>query len=149
MYKYSDKPLLKSEADYIFIPITTEPLLIQGFALEAKILYPEIKPVIEESYKKGNLKLGSTIFIRTNDYKRLICIPDRRDNKTIPNLQYVTHAIKSLRRFILDHQVESLSIPIFGVDQGGLTWTHVKCVLDEYIKDIENLNVFIHEGSIY
>lgn len=100
--------------------------------------------------KNNEIKIGK-LFV-TEDYsllsgkKIIINFPTKTDWRKPSEYVYIESGLKELVRVIRERNIKSVSIPPLGSGNGGLNWSRVKALIEEYLSDLD-CKIFIYEPS--
>lgn len=113
-----------------------------GIALQFKRLYPENYKKYRKACMADTVKIGTMFIVREND-KTIINFPTKNNWEEASDISYITSGLKDLKNTILNMSISSIAIPKLGCGLGGLNEDEVVFLIEEELKDIENVNIII------
>lgn len=141
--------ILLTQAQAIAHGIAPHDHFNQGLALALRERFPAMAKDFRHychqvNPKAGNVWLwagaeGVIINLMTQE-----AAPDDRANPGKATLANVDHALKALRKVIIDEKLTSIALPRLATGVGGLAWEDVEALIEKHLGDLE-VPVIIYE----
>jgi O-acetyl-ADP-ribose deacetylase (regulator of RNase III) len=120
-----------------------------GVALMYKKKFPTMFKEYYKACKENKVKPGAPhIWMDINLVSSLTIInfPTKIHWKNPSEYEYIEKGLIWLRKFLLDKNNSTVTLPALGCGHGGLDWEKVKSMIEEYLGDI-NARILVFEPS--
>lgn len=77
----------------------------------------------------------------------VVNFPTKQHWRAPSKMEWIDAGLADLRRFIIDHKVESIAIPALGAGNGGLNWDDVKPRIEAALADLADVDVLVFESA--
>lgn len=144
MITYITGDIFKSKAQVITNTVNCVGAMGKGLALEFKKRYPEMF----EDYKKrceSREVLPGRPYLWENEKVQILNFPTKRHWKESSRLSDIEDALKYLAENYAQMGITTLALPPLGCGLGGLEWSEVKPLIENYLGPIADLEVFVYE----
>jgi len=148
--KYKIGNLLEAETEALVNTVNTVGIMGKGIALQFKERFPHNFRVYADACKKGLIKTGKLLIVKEqtlNGNKIIINFPTKTDWFRKSQYNYIEEGLKELATVIKDHKIKSVAIPPLGCGNGGLKWEKVKALMNQYLGDLQNVDITIFEPN--
>jgi O-acetyl-ADP-ribose deacetylase (regulator of RNase III) len=141
--------LFDSTADAWVNTVNCFGIMGKGIAKGFKEKFPDMFYWYKNICNKKKLKVGQCIVWNNHEEyaipKTIINFPTKYHWKQPSRIEYIETGLQDLRSIIPWIYCKSISIPKLGCSNGGLKWTEVKPIIIDTLKDLENIDIYIHE----
>jgi len=143
MITYVRTNIFESNAQVLVNTVNTVGVMGKGLAKEFKRLYPDMFKTYQKFCEEGTLTVGKLQVYKTPN-KWILNFPTKANWRHPSKLEYVE---QGLQKFVANYErlgVKSISFPMLGCGNGGLSWEdEVKPLMEEYLENLP-IEVFIH-----
>lgn len=152
MIKYITGNLLESRAQALVNTVNTVGVMGKGIALQFKKQYPTNYKKYAKACKENQVKIGQ-LFVTEEEtvlYGKQIIInfPSKEHWRSPSQYSYIGEGLKALVELIKERNITSIAIPPLGAGNGGLQWSKVKALLEQYLSDVE-AEILIYEPNAH
>ena len=150
MIYYKTGNLLESEAQAIVNTVNTVGIMGKGIALQFKNQFPASAKIYMKACKEEKLNIGQ-LLINTDSSlltgeKIIVNFPTKTDWRKPSEYSYIEKGLGALVKFLKEKNIKSIAIPPLGAGNGGLNWTKVKTLMEQYLSKID-CDIYIYEPS--
>lgn len=144
--------ILKSDAEFLVVPVDCIGMMNRGLALRFRKKYPNTFHRYQEACQSKDISkklyVGKILPIIERD-KNIICFPVKTEPKFPPRLGYIEDGMKKLIQFMLVFHVKSIALPRLAYGgKYGLRWSDVKdAMLRHFAKIPEEVEIYIYQGG--
>lgn len=138
MYDAFDDPNIQAMVN----TINCVGIMGKGLALEFKIRYPEMADDYLIRFKNQQLEIGKPYIYKAND-KWIINFPTKNHWALPSKLEYIDKGMRYFAEKIDNWSIKSIAFPRLGCTSGGLLWEQVKPVMEKYLSDIKDIDIYI------
>jgi O-acetyl-ADP-ribose deacetylase (regulator of RNase III) len=142
--KFIKGNIFNSNADVIVNPVNCVGFMGKGLALEYKLMYPEDYERYIEVCESGLFKPGMLLLTNKNG-KRIIHFPTKNHYSNPSKIEYIEEGLKKFVTIYRNKSIKSIAFPQLGVGLGGLKWDRVKRLMEEYLDNLNDLEIEIYE----
>lgn len=150
MIHYTTGNLLESKADALVNTVNTVGVMGKGIALQFKNMFPNNFKRYAAACKSNELTIGQLLVTEEKSLlsgtKIIINFPTKTDWRKPSEYQYIEKGLVELAKFIQDKNIKSIAIPPLGAGNGGLNWTHIKQLLEQYLSNID-CNIYVYQPN--
>jgi O-acetyl-ADP-ribose deacetylase (regulator of RNase III) len=130
--------IFDSHADALVVPVNCVGVAGKGLALEFKRRWPEWFRAYRaacETRDPGRLIAGRVFaYFVPSGGPWIIALPTKDHWRRPPDLGLINLGLNSLRRWLIANpQVETIAVPALGCGLGGLEWTRVKPLIENWL----------------
>lgn len=118
----------------------------KGVALEFKHRYPALFDDYRKRCKRGEVRPGEP-YLWEDDHVQILNFPTKRDWKENSRLEDIELGLKFIAMSYQDLGIQSLAMPALGCGNGGLKWEHVRSLIEQYLGDLADLDVYVYEPT--
>ena len=142
MIRYiEDSDLFLSKADALVNPVNCKGVMGKGIALEFKKRFPECVLPYKTAVASRNLAPGTLLYVRLIVYtdlffakKPAVILFATKDHwRDKSQIEWIDRGLSSLRNHYRQWQIDSIALPQVGCGLGGLPWTEVKQLIEQYL----------------
>ena len=144
MITYTKGNILNSKAQTLTCTVNCVGVMGKGLALEFKKWFPGLDKAYKTACETKDLRIGRPWVFKVTEAKQVLCFPTKDHWRNPSTYEYVTKGLGALREYHAAWQVYSLAVPPLGCGLGGLEWTRVKPIIEEYLEDLD-LAVEVYE----
>lgn len=127
--KYTQGNLLEARAQALVNTVNTVGVMGKGIALMFKDRFATNYRAYSAACKAKQVHTGKMFVTEVNELdgpRWIINFPTKQHWKSPSKLEWIIEGLQDLRRFLVEHQVQSVAIPPLGSGNGGLNWAEVK-----------------------
>ncbi len=146
MIKFVEGNLMESAAQALVNTVNLEGFMGKGIAYQFKKQYPKNFDEYNSACKNGVIQIGKSLVFFENE-KIIINFPTKDKWRSKSKIEYIRLGLMDLVQKIKQLNIKSIAIPPLGTGNGGLNWNEVRNMMIEYLKDLENCEIFIYEPS--
>ncbi|MBU4502269.1 MAG: macro domain-containing protein [Nanoarchaeota archaeon] len=130
------KRIFDTKLQAIVNTVNCEGVMGKGLALEFKRRYPDMFKEYKEKCLKDEIKPGILHIYRT-DKKVIINFPTKNYWKNKSRMEYIEKGLLYLKNHYKEWGLKSIAFPQLGCDLGGLDWSEVKVLMEEYLNEFD------------
>lgn len=148
--KYITGNLLEANVEALVNTVNTVGVMGKGIALQFKERFPVNYKIYAAACKKGEVKTGKMLVVRelTMDGERIIInFPTKTEWFMRSKYEYIEEGLKDLVKIIEEYSIKSIAIPPLGCGNGGLKWINIKSLMEKYLSQLQDINIFIYEPN--
>lgn len=146
MITYIVGDIFQSSAQVLTNPVNCVGVMGKGLALEFKNRYPNLLEDYKARCNRNEVRLGVP-YLWENDSVQILNFPTKRDWKENSVLKYIEDGLKYLAENYQKMGIQSLAMPPLGCGLGGLEWSEVYPLIEKYLRDIPDLEVYVYESE--
>ncbi len=149
MITYLTGNLLEAPTEALVNTVNTVGVMGKGIALQFKEQFPLNNQKYIKACKDGSLVTGTLLIVKEaslNGEKIIINFPTKKDWKHRSAYSYIESGLQALKVELDKGEIKSISIPPLGCGNGGLDWSKVKPMMEEYLKDLP-VDIHIYEPN--
>lgn len=146
MIKYTSENIFSVNTEAIINTVNTVGVMGKGLALEFKKRYPSNYDSYYKACKNNDVKIGKMFITQRSQElnpKYIINFPTKVHWKNPSKLEWIESGLEDLVKFIKYKNIKSIAIPQLGCANGGLSWNVVKLVIEEKLKDLNEVEIKI------
>jgi O-acetyl-ADP-ribose deacetylase (regulator of RNase III)/uncharacterized protein YwgA len=150
MLQYVTGNLLESEAEALVNTVNTVGVMGKGIALQFKNLFPNNYKIYSKACKEKTFSIGQLLVTEEESLlsgkKIIINFPTKSDWRKPSEYSYIESGLKALVKTLEEKEINSLALPPLGAGNGGLDWSKVKLLIEQYLSS-SNCNITIYEPN--
>jgi len=147
--KYTQGNLLEAQAQALVNTVNTVGVMGKGIALMFKDRFDENFRAYSAACKAKQVHTGKMFVTEANELdgpRWIINFPTKQHWKSPSKMEWIIEGLQDLRRFLIEHQVQSVAIPPLGAGNGGLDWADVKPHIEAVLQDLDT-EVLVYEPT--
>lgn len=151
MVIYKEGNLLEAKVDALVNAVNTVGVMGKGIALQFKYAFPENYVAYKQASERNEIVVGKVLVVPVNDLngvKFIVNFPTKQHWRNPSKLQWIKDGLKDLLEQIIKYDIKSIALPALGCGNGGLDWTVVKPVIEQYLSDL-NVEISVYEPSAF
>jgi O-acetyl-ADP-ribose deacetylase (regulator of RNase III) len=142
MIRYiENSDLFLSKADALVNPVNCKGLMGQGLALEFKKRFPECVKPYKTAVASGKLHPRTLLYVHlivqpdlfSTKRPAVILFPTKDHWRDKSKIEWINKGLLFLRDHYRQWQINSIALPQIGCGLGGLPWTEVKQLIEQYL----------------
>jgi len=147
MIEFKHGNLLEAKTDAVVNTVNCVGVMGKGIALQFKQMWPDNFKLYKQACDRKELRPGKLLVWDAGLFKPryIINFPTKDHWKGKSKIEYIDSGLKELKRFIIESDVKSISIPPLGCGNGGLNWGEVKKHILNALSDIDGVEITIYE----
>jgi len=148
MIKYIKGNLLEAPAQALVNTINTVGVMGKGIALQFKEAFPNNYSRYVEACKTGWLQPGRLLVVTETSPagdKIIINFPTKTQWRLKSKYEYIESGLIALTAELDKGQIKSIAIPPLGCGNGGLRWSRVKQLIEQYLSRFTFIEVLVYE----
>lgn len=142
MITYLKGDIFKSPAQVLVNTVNTVGVMGKGVALEFKKQYPDMFMAYERVCNEKLLDIG-TLMLWKSPEKWILLFPTKKHWRNPSKIEYIEAGLKKFVDTYLEKGITSIAFPRLGCGNGGLKWTEVQPLMEQYLKKLP-IPVFIY-----
>ena len=120
----------------------------KGLALEFKSRYPDMYADYKKRCDQKQVKPGEP-YIWENDRVQILNFPTKRHWREKSRLDDIEAGLEYLSTHYEQMGIYTLALPALGCANGGLDWKDVRPLIEKYLAEIPDLEVFVYMPKGY
>jgi len=140
MIRYKQGDIFTSNCEAIVNPVNTHGRMGAGLAAAFRKNFPDNNKFYKTACKLGQVKIGS-MFVWEKSKKSkgynlpqyIINFPTKDDSSKPSEYDYIKKGLEDLSSYIAYKKINSIAIPALGCGLGGLDWSKVKQMIEDYL----------------
>lgn len=148
--KYIKGNLLDAETEALVNTVNIVGVMGKGIALQFKENFPQNYKEYIAACKSKQLMPGKLLVVKEltlEGEKIIINFPTKTEWFLKSKYEYIESGLKELINVIKEYNIKSIAIPPLGCGNGGLKWEKVKSLMENYLGNIENVEIIIYEPN--
>ncbi|MCD5341446.1 macro domain-containing protein [Arthrobacter sp. AK04] len=149
MLTYVSGNLLDDEAEALVNTVNCVGVMGKGIALQFKRKFPANFDAYAKACKRGDVSLGKMFTFELSSLvgpRWIVNFPTKGHWKSQSRLDDIRAGLDSLADFVKTKEISSIAIPPLGAGNGGLQWTDVRPLIEEFARGI-NAEVRVYAPS--
>ena len=148
MINFTTGNILESHSEALVNTVNTVGVMGKGIALAFKKSFPYAFEEYKKSVDAGEFKIGKVQVVATGQIapRYVINFATKKHWRHPSKIEYIEEGLIDLKDKILEHKIESISIPPLGCGNGKLRWSDVKPLMLTVLEDISHkTDILIYE----
>jgi O-acetyl-ADP-ribose deacetylase (regulator of RNase III) len=133
--------LLESKTEAIVNTVNTVGISGKGIALQFKNLFPNNDKLYKKACKEGTIAIGKLFVTEEeslfNNKRIIINFPTKKEWRKPSEYSYIEKGLKDLVTIIRERKIKSIAIPPLGAGNGGLIWSNVVELIENYLSKVD------------
>ena len=130
------KSIFDTKLQAIVNTVNCDGVMGKGLALEFKRRYPDMFKEYKEKCLKGEIRPCSLHIYRVGK-KVIINFPTKDHWKNKSKMEYIEKGLLYLKNNCKAWRLKSIAFPQLGCELGGLDWSEVKVLMEEYLTEFD------------
>ena len=150
MMRFTQGDLLDADVEAVVNAVNTVGVMGKGIALLFKERFPKNYREYVAASKAGEIQIGRMFVSATDENsgpKWVINFPTKRHWRHPTKIEWVREGLVALNKVLRDKHIKSIAIPALGCGNGGLNWTDVRPLIQEYLGDLTDIEIIIYEPT--
>lgn len=143
MITYHHTSLLTSQAQTVVNTVNTVGVMGKGIAAAFKAKYPDMFKAYKKLCLEKRLNVGQLWLWKAQD-QWVLNFPTKQHWRQPSKLEYIEAGLKKFRDQYEIRGIREISFPRLGCGNGGLNWSDVKPLMEDYLKGIP-IPIYIHD----
>lgn len=147
-YKIGD--IFESKAQALVNTVNTDGVMGKGIALQFSKLFPNNLKAYVKACKEKEIAVGKLLVTNESSLlggeRLIINFPTKTSWRKPSEYSYIEAGLKDLIRIISEYKIKSIAVPPLGAGNGGLDWSRVKNLLEQYLSNLD-IDVYIYEPN--
>lgn len=143
MFKYTKTSVFNANTQTIVNTVNCVGVMGAGLALEFKLRFPKMYSNYVGLCRRGEIQVGKVNLYNKNYHCNIINFPTKIHWKNPSDLAWIEAGLEDFRRQYRKWGITSIAFPKLGCDRGGLDWQVVDPLMDRYLHDLKDLDVYI------
>jgi O-acetyl-ADP-ribose deacetylase (regulator of RNase III) len=138
MITYKTGNIFHSEMKTLVNPVNCVGIMGAGLALQFKKTYPKMYKGYKMVCQQGKLQPGHLLYSSVKEHgKTVLSFATKGHFKNPSELEYIERGLIQFRTNYKDLGIDSVAFPMLGCGLGGLKWSDVKPLMEEYLGDLD------------
>lgn len=133
--------MFESNSQAIVNTVNTVGVMGKGIALQFKKYFPNNFKIYKNACDNKTLTIGKLVVFEEENLqtgrKIIINFPTKAHWRDPSEYNYIRLGLLELKKLIKEHPLQSVSLPPLGAGNGGLQWSKVKDLIEEYLSDVD------------
>ena len=150
MMRYTTGNLLEADAEALVNTVNCVGVMGKGIALQFKQAFPENYEHYRQACERGEVRPGRMFVFETGRLmgpKFIINFPTKQHWKGKSKVEDVDAGLDALAEVIRSHRIRRVAVPPLGCGNGGLDWGVVRRLIQNKLKGLEGVEVFVYEPA--
>ncbi len=146
--RYVQGDLLKAPAEALVNTVNTVGVMGKGVALQFKRAFPENYRAYKAACERGEVRIGRIFVFDRGPFTQpryILNFPTKKHWHHPSRLEYIQKGLEDLVRVVREYGIRFLALPPLGTGNGGLDWQRVKPLVEEALRPLEGLEVWVYE----
>lgn len=143
--------LLDANVEAVVNAVNTVGVMGKGIALMFKERFPKNYREYVAASKIGAIQIGKMFVSATDELagpKWVINFPTKKHWRNPTKIEWVREGLLELNKVIRDKNIKSIAIPALGCGNGGLNWSDVRPLIQEYLGDLTDVEILVYEPTV-
>lgn len=146
IYIENDKTVFDVPAQTIVNTVNCDGFMGKGLALEIRKRFPRVFEAYRFACKKGKIQIGTLQLVKSQS-PWILNFPTKNHWRGKSKLSYIESGLSKFRSTYRRRGIISVAMPPLGCGHGGLQWSDVLPLVLKYLRDADQLEVFICLGK--
>lgn len=144
MIKCVQGDFLTANTDAYINTVNCDGISASGIPLHVKQVYPESFLAYQKVCQKGELDIGNIFVFPVEKSKFIINFPIKRNWRDSSEIEYIESGLKTLLETIDLYNIRSISIPILGFQNSGLSLEEVRSLIISEFRNRPDIRVLLY-----
>jgi len=144
MITFTEGNLLTAETDALVNTVNEVGVMGKGIALMFREAFPWNNREYELACKRGEVRVGHMLAAESPAKfgpKWIINFPTKKHWRHPSKVEWIREGLKDLAKTIDQLQIKSIAVPPLGCGNGGLNWSEVRELIEEFLGGLPNVDV--------
>lgn len=149
MITYTQGNLLEARAQALVNTVNTVGVMGKGIALMFKERFADNFRLYAAACKAGQVHTGKMFVTEVGELdgpRWIVNFPTKQHWRPPSKLEWINEGLQDLRRFLQEHNIESIAIPPLGAGNGGLAWPVVREQIEAALGDLA-IDILVYEPT--
>ena len=140
MIRYIKGNLLEDDAQALVNTVNTVGVMGKGIALQFREAFPQNYKLYSKACKAGEVKVGQmfiTVEFTVLGNRFIINFPTKQHWRNPSEYSFIESGLIALRQEIINRDIKSIAIPPLGTNNGGLSWSIVREMIESKLGDLD------------
>jgi O-acetyl-ADP-ribose deacetylase (regulator of RNase III) len=142
MLHYTNTTVFNVGAQTIVNTVNCVGVMGAGLALECQLRFPEMFQDYVQRCKSKSVKIGKPYLYRSYGTPWIMNFPTKNHWKYPSKIEWIEQGLDYFYKNYERGCIQSIAFPKLGCDKGGLNWTDVQAVMENYLQDL-NIDIYI------
>jgi len=145
---YVQGDLLKAPAEALVNTVNTVGVMGKGVALQFKQAFPDNYHAYKAACERGEVRIGRIFVFDRGPFAQpryILNFPTKKHWRHPSRVEYIQEGLEDLVRLVREYGIRFLALPPLGAGNGGLDWQVVKPLVEEALRPLEGLKVWVYE----
>lgn len=151
MIHYVTGDLLASDAQALVNTVNTVGVMGKGIALQFKKTFPNNYKAYAKLCKEKAFRIGELLIFEegtvSGGQKLIINFPTKTEWRKPSEYRFIEEGLQALVKEITQRNIRSIALPPLGAGNGGLDWSNVKALIEQYLSDLD-CEVYVYEPNV-
>lgn len=147
MLRFLSGDMFEHDADIRVNTVNCVGVMGAGVALEFKRRYPAMFANYRRACQRGEVQPGKLHIWTEPSGTRIVNFPTKQHWRQGSRYEYIEAGLASLRQYLLDQGPVRVTLPALGCGHGGLDWTRVSKMIQEYLGDLDATILVFEPGA--
>lgn len=143
MINYTKATVFNTPSQAIVNTVNCLGVMGAGLALEFKLRYPKMYEDYYQKCQKKQVKTGVLCTYNTEDNLLIINFPTKFNWRYPSKMEWLEQGLKYFTQHYQSWRIKSVAFPKLGCEHGGLDWQNVKVLMEKYLTNLQDLDVYI------
>ncbi len=148
MITFTKGDLFESQAEALVNAVNCVGVMGKGIALQFKSRFPENFRLYADACMFKEVKTGKMFVTQPTEPgapRWIVNFPTKKHWSNPSKLEWIESGLKDLRRFLIEHKVQSVAIPALGAGLGGLNWKDIRRLIERELAGLET-EIMVYEA---
>lgn len=143
MINYTKTTVFNTPSQAIVNTVNCLGVMGAGLALEFKLRYPQMYENYRQKCHEKQVTTGSLSTYKTEDNLLIINFPTKFNWRYPSKMEWLEEGLKYFTQHYQSWGIKSVAFPKLGCEHGGLDWQNVKILMEKYLTNLQDLDVYI------
>lgn len=143
MFNYTKATVFNTPSQAIVNTVNCLGVMGAGLALEFKLRYPQMYEDYRQKCQQKQVKTGALSTYKTEDNLLIINFPTKFNWRYPSKMEWLEEGLKYFTQHYQSWGIKSVAFPKLGCEHGGLDWQNVKVLMEKYLTNLQDLDVYI------
>ncbi|MCL6220435.1 macro domain-containing protein [Zunongwangia pacifica] len=145
MIKYTSGNILDAKTKAIVNTVNCEGFMGKGIAYQFKLRFPENNEEYVKRCNSNQFNIGDILMFE-EDGKTIMNFPTKDKWRKKSEYTFIEKGLLTLKKLLIENNIDSISIPPLGCGNGGLKWPNVKKMIEDEFQEISrDIEIIIYE----
>lgn len=147
MIRFTTGNLLDASAEALVNTVNEVGVMGKGIALMFKERFPENTRVYSKATNEKKVCVGRMLVTPTGEFfpKWIINFPTKKHWRNPSQLSWIQEGLADFVRVVRELEIRSVALPPLGCGNGGLSWQHVRPLIEAAAAELPEVDVVVYE----